>query len=704
MFDFFNIEISKLFKQSEQEMLDLHHPYVGTEHLLLALLKMSEEINNITLEYGLTYENFKKELINVVGTATKKSSYILYTPLLKKVIKNAVNNAMKKNEELSYRHLLASLLDEGEGIAIRVLIGMDIDIDELYEEVIDTKKDTPKLELLEIGKNLNEQVNMEEKLIGRDKELSYIIETLIRKDKNNPLLIGPAGVGKTAIVEELARRINKGLVPTKLNNKVIVALEMGSLVAGTKYRGEFEERLTKIIKELEHHPEYIIFIDEVHSMVNAGGAEGAINAADILKPYLARGVIKCIGATTTYEYNKFIANDKALARRFETISILEPTNEETKDILFKVKENYEKHYNIKIKNTDIEKIVDLTSKYIYDKKNPDKSLDVLDSVCALICLNKEQNEKINFYQKKLTALHTEKEKYIKENNFDEAIKIHKLEQKVRLKIDNLLKRKTQNITEEDIFEVISKKESIPVPKEKQRLLQLLNEELNQKIYGQDKAIEKVMNTLNEMFFKNDLPLSFIFNGKSGVGKTYMANLISKTLKMNIIKLDFSEYSSPSSISKLIGSTAGLIGYDDEVIINNLKYNPYSAIIIENYEYGSVEIKKLLDQILEEGIIKNAKGEDISFKNTIIFINTNVNKKTQVGFKENSNLEFNNQEITKLKDKVNNLIEFNNITKDIVCKYLIDNKIDIPKFVTNNYIEEGFKVVLQKLKNTHKLVN
>ncbi len=651
MFDFFNIEIGKLFKQSEQEMLSLNHPYVGTEHLLLALLKMAPDVKKLALSYGLTYENFRNELLLVIGSATKKTGYILYTPLLKRVIKRATDMAMEKKEELTYSHLYMAILEEGEGIAIRVLLGMDIDIEAMYEELSNSKNPTrTKLQLLEIGKNLNELVNPEEKLIGREKEIDYIIETLLRKNKNNPLLIGPAGVGKTAIVEELARRINQKLVPHNLKNKEIIMLEMGSLVAGTKYRGEFEERLTKIIKELEKNPQYILFIDEIHSMVNAGGAEGAINAADILKPYLARGTIKCIGATTTAEYNKFMANDKALARRFEKINIKEPTLKETTEILIKVKANYEKHYNLKIKDTALKEIVELTDKYIYGEKNPDKSLDVLDSVCAYMALKKEQNSPAKDYQKELLVLADAKKKYIQDNDFEGAMKIHHDEIKIKKQVAKLNNQPMPDITKDDIYYVISKKVSIPVPQEKTKLLANLTKALEKLEYPKE-VITDIISTLKEKYYDNLAPISFLFNNPDNTLSKNIIDLITQELKMNSLKLDFNDYASYPTLSKLLGSSAGYVGYDDEPIINNLKYNPYSCLVIDNYESGCVEIKKIVEQVLTNGLVKNAKGEEISFKNTIIIINTSLKQGAQMGFLAPAGKETNPEKMLTKIDKV-----------------------------------------------------
>ena len=340
MFDNYGLQIAEIFKEAENFRKNLKHPYVGTEHLMLALLKYENEVSKKLKIYDLTFEIFKNELVSIVGESSKESELNLYTPLLRRIIETATEDAIDNNNgEVTERHLFLALLEEGEGIAIRIMIGLDIDLDSLYEEfkMSLVKNAKNKLELMEIGNNLNKNVSNFEHVVGREEEIALVIEALLRKKKSNPLLIGKAGVGKTAIVEELARRINNNIVPAELENKTIVMLEMGALVAGTKYRGEFEERLNKIIKEVKDNKNIILFIDEIHTMINAGGAEGAINAADILKPYLARGDIKCIGATTTDEYYKSIYKDKALERRFYLIQVEEPSLEKAKKILEKIK-------------------------------------------------------------------------------------------------------------------------------------------------------------------------------------------------------------------------------------------------------------------------------------------------------------------------------------------------------------------------------
>ena len=684
MFDKYSLEISRIFKDAEEEMLELNHPYVGSEHLLLSLLKNSKVIANIANKNNLTYDNFKKELILVVGSSTKKSKYILYTPLLKRIINLSLEEANEKRIELNAIHLFKALLEEGEGIAIRLLYGMNIDLEKLYDEVKDNvKKNNKKLEIFNIGKNLMDITNMDEQVIGRDKEISLIIETLIRKNKNNPLLVGDAGVGKTAIVEELVRRIKKCEVPKILQDKKIVMLEMGSLVAGTKYRGEFEEKLTKLIRELENNPEIILFIDEIHTIVNAGGAEGAINASDILKPYLARGKIKVIGATTTGEYNKFILKDKALNRRFELIRVLEPNTNETINILKNVKINYENHYNIKISKENIKDIVYIANKYIVDKKNPDKSLDILDSVCAMKEVDSYTLNKINNLKKELKKIIVEKEEMVKKNDFKKALLLHNKEIFLEKKI-NRASLTSSKITKKDLYTLLSRKYNIPLLKYD---FNALEKYLNNNIIGQENAIEKIIDAIKN--HNNDLPLSLLLTGSTGVGKTQTVKLISKYLNMPLLKLDMSEYNNEISISRLIGASAGYIGYDDGAIFDKIKMEPYSCILIDEIEKASPQVLNLFLQILDEGIITNAKGETINFKNTYIFATSNVKGYKKIGFMEsnsNYNHEFSKELIARFKE----IIEFNDITLDNILYYLKLKNMENIDISNYDYRKIGFR--------------
>lgn len=701
MFDKYSFTISKIFKFAEEEMKVLHHPYVGSEHLLLSLLKNSKDVKEIARKYNLTYDNFKKELMLVVGSSSKASSYVLYTPLLKRVINLAMEDAKERKEELNSKHLFLALLEEGEGIAIRLLYGMNINLDSMYDELNEREdKSNQKLEILNIGKNLSDVINPDDILVGRDKELNLIIETLIRKNKNNPLLVGDAGVGKTAIVEELVRRINLKEVPKSLQNKRIIMLEMGSLVAGTKYRGEFEEKLTKVIRELENNPNIILFIDEIHTMVNAGGAEGAINASDILKPYLARGKVKIIGATTTHEYNKFILKDKALNRRFELIKICEPSILETEEILNKIKPSFEKHYNIKITQKNISDIVHLTNRYISDRRNPDKSIDILDSVCAMKEVSNKTSNIIDSYKYKKEEIIKLKEEMVKKNDFVRALEYHNEE----VKIDKILNKKmkqTIKITEQDILNLISRKCNIPIINKKSKYKELENFLLNNLI-GQDEAIKKIIK--NMINFDEDKPLSLLLTGSTGVGKTETVKLISKFLNINLLRLDMSEYNQDITINRLVGSSAGYVGYDDGAIFDAIKMEPFTCILVDELEKASPSVMNLFLQILDEGFVTNAKGEKIDFKNTMIFMTSNVKGTKKIGFMESSNTytnDFSKEFVARFTD----IIEFNDITEDMLEAYLKKNNIKDKSLVKEFDIHKnGFRGLKHFLTKESKIRN
>lgn len=644
MFDNYGIEIASIFKKAEKMRKSLKHPYVGSEHLLLAILDSENEVSKKLKFYGLTFDIFKSELIHIVGTSNKDTDFVLYTPLLKRIIENSTNDAIENNDgKVTERHLFLAMLEEGEGIAIRIMLGLDIDLDSIYEEfkfsLVGNKNS--KLEILEIGNNLNKSVDENENVIGREEEISLVIEALLRKKKSNPLLIGRAGVGKTAIVEELARRINKGLVPYELLGKTIVMLEMGSLVSGTKYRGEFEERLTKIIKEVMESGNIILFIDEIHTMINAGGAEGAINAADILKPYLARGDIKCIGATTTEEYYNSIYKDKALERRFYAIQVSEPSLEKTKEILLGVKEEYEHHHNLTITNENITDIVELSDKYIKSKSNPDKSIDLLDMICARQKVKGISFKELDTLNKKLESLKQEKREAIKNNDYDTATRCKEKENLLNLQLKKLSKTSENTFTKQDILETLEKKTNIPVLENKKELFINLKNNLQRNILGQDKAIQKILKNIWMKLNEDKKSLSLLLNGPSGVGKTETVKWISKSIKKsNLIRLDMSEYNLDTSVNKLIGVSAGYVGYEDAFIFRSVLDNPYSIILVDEIEKAHPRVLNLFLQIMDEGFVTSAKGEKIDFSNTMIFMTSNVVTSKSVGYmdKENNSLQ------------------------------------------------------------------
>lgn len=689
MYNNYNLEVSKIFKGAEKLMMELNHSYVGTEHLLLSMLKNNEEIKDLLNRYCLTYDDFLDELQLLVKEETSKKSTCIYTPLLKRVIKNAFD--ISKCNTIKPIDLLVSLLEEGEGIAIRIMAGIGIDIDKLYDEIkIKSKKNNPKLEIYNIGKDLTEYTT-DDLLIGREKEINLIIETLLRKNKNNPLLIGDAGVGKSAIVEELARRIKDGNVPNKLKNKKIVSIEMSSLVAGTKYRGEFEEKLNKVIKEVENNPEIILFIDEIHTLSNAGGAEGAINASDILKPYLARGKVKLIGATTINEYNKFIAKDKALSRRFEIIKVNEPNIEETIEILSKIRPSFEHHYNIKISEDNIKEIVSLTNKYILDRFNPDKSLDFLDSICAMKEVESSKEKDISLLKNKLANIIKKKENMVKKNNFEEALNLRKIEIEINEKISK--EENTPNkITNTDIKEVLLRKVNIPSIKNDWNSL---NNYLKNQIIGQNEAIDEIINTLK--FKEDDMPVSILLTGSTGVGKTKTVKEIATYLKLPLIRLDLSEYNEPISINRLIGSSAGYIGYDDENIFDKVRMHPNAIILLDELEKAHPSVINLFLQILDEGFVTNAKGEKIDFKNTYIFMTSNACIDIKIGFLKNK-ANYQNSFSKEFLARITQTINYNNITIDNIKEYLSKKGIKDYSIIKDfDYENQGFRGLDKYLK-------
>lgn len=690
MFNNFGINISNLFKVAEKERYELKHPYVGTEHLLLAILKCDEELKSFLSKYNLTYDNFKKELILVVGTSSKSTTINLYTPMLKRVINTAISNSKEKcNGVVSSKELLLAIIEEGEGIAIRLLLGMGIDTDIIYSKLNDNIKSNKKLEIFEVGVLLNSNINMNEQVIGRDKEIDSIIETLLRKKKNNPLLIGDAGVGKTAIVEEFVRRIEKKEVPEDLFDKKVVSLEMGALVSGTKYRGEFEEKLTKIIKELENNPDIILFIDEIHSMVNAGGAEGAINASDIFKPALARGDVKCIGATTTEEYQRYFQKDKALMRRFEVINICEPNNEETKDILYKIKNEYETHHNVNITDDNINLIVSLTDKFIRNKKNPDKSIDFLDSVCSRVkSLNNYNVIKKDFYNK-LSKLREEKEKAVSSNDYDKAVLIYSEEVNINNKLNSNLSKLKYNISEKDIIEVLENKTNMVFTLDKMKFLDNIKVNVNSKLFNLENETNMICELIKNNLINKMGCLKVYLEGGKYLGKSSLVKIIGESFpKANYIRIDLSEFRSSTDINKLIGTTQGYIGYGDEHLLSRVKNNNFNIIHFDNYSLCHDNVKELIKEILKEKCIRDNLGEKIYFDNSFIFITDDIIKKSSVGFsnEQGENVE---SELYGLVDKV---IKFKSLDKKTVLNYLDKYEIEDKDEILNkcNYEIYNYK--------------
>ncbi len=690
MFSKFSEEAQKILLNAKKEMSNLKHPYVGSEHLLLAILYNKDSEVAIKLnDYNINYNNFKEEVIRVIGKGTLTNNWFLYTPLLKRIIESATIECKdNKDKEVTPLHLFLALLEEGDGVAIRILMGMNIDVDALYDEfsnnlVAKKGKNKRKLMIEEYSIDLNKKcINNEiDPVVGRDEEINNVIEILSRRNKNNPLLIGEAGVGKTAIVEELANRIVMDLVPPNLKNKRILSVAMASLVAGTKYRGEFEERINKLLKEVEDNDDIILFIDEIHTLVGAGGAEGAIDASNILKPALARGKIKVIGATTIEEYSKYLEKDKALDRRFQKVKVVEPDTIKTKDILIKLKPLYESFHNTKISEEIIDYIIEVSDKYIYHRKFPDKAIDILDEVCARTVLLKDTKaEKIERLKQQLKLIIKNKKEAIVKEQFEEATKLKTEQNKLETKINNLCLKENQTsnpkvITKKMVMDVVTAKTTIPIFEDENANKKIINlsTHLKKKIKGQDKAIDIICDFTKkkQLGFIESKVHSFLFVGKTGMGKTQLVKEYAKELydKNGFIRIDMSEYKEAHSVSKIIGSPPGYVGYDeDNYLLEKIRNNPYCVILLDEIEKASQDVIKLFLQILDEGRIKDSKGVEVAFDHTIIFMTSNLGcTGYSMGFNENkTNLitsSLNDYFGVEFINRIDDIVIFENLTED-----------------------------------------
>ena len=691
----------------KKEMSELKHPYVGSEHLLLAILHNKDlMITKELLKIDLTYERFREELINIVGIGKKSNDMYLYTPLLKRVFNNVIMNNKGEDRLIEVDDIFISLLDEGEGVANRILLGMNIDIDYLYEKFIKkfnfNKKSIKKKMLLEeFAVDMNSRYKLYDPVIGRDNEVDRLIEILLRRTKNNPVLIGDAGVGKTAIVEEFVRRIEEGKVPKKLRNCRVFSLSLSSLIAGTKYRGEFEERINQVIEELVSDKDVIIFIDEIHTLVGAGGAEGAIDASNILKPYLARGDIQVIGATTKEEYKKFIESDKALDRRFQKINIDEMSIEQTKDVLFNIRDLYSKYHNVSISDEIIDNIIYLCDKYVHYGKFPDKAIDIFDEVCAKSSIIEDDNDKkIRMYNEELNKIRLKKNEFIVENNFKEASIYRKKELTLEKKYNQLnFDEHAKDVLLDSLYEVVYGKTGIPV----KRLLSFNKEDiinrLNRVVIGQEDVINNMCDIVDKVSkSNNNVPLSLLLVGKSGIGKTFLEKEYSKLFynEKSIIKLDMSEYSDDSSISKILGVNAGYVGYKDLVsLCDKVRRNSYSVLFINNMEYASRKVLQLFSSILEDGYLIDSSNEKVDFRNTVLFFETNYGC-------EQSNIGFSTSNVDSLliKDvigeemfsKFSGIFRFRDMNREDIIKIINSRGVLSPKLVDKIVEESNYKRV------------
>lgn len=713
MFVNFSEETKHLIKQAVRQKEELKHPYVGSEHLFLSVLKDSK-LKEVLKKNKVTYEDFKQKLISMVGIGSKTSEFTLYTPLLKRVLENSVIEAREENNKsVTPEIIIISILEEQDGIAYSILKSMKINIDKLYFDIKGMKsvKNNKKRKLLleEQGSDLV-KLAREKKIdpvIGREKEILKTIEILLRRKKNNPILLGPAGVGKTAIVEGIANIMATDTCPDYLKNKRLISLNIFELVSGTKYRGEFEEKMKTLIRELEENQDIILFIDEIHTMVGAGGAEGAIDASNIFKPALARGNIRIIGATTLNEYKKYIEPDAALSRRFQSVIIEEPKTSDVINILKKIKPLYEKFHNISISNKLIEDIVNLSNMYLTNRFEPDRSIDILDEVCAKASIfeTKEDKKRKSLLKRKSMIL-TKKNKALIDNDFKTAYELKKEENKVEEELSKI-KIFKKTVSKKDIIEVIKAKGNLNCFMEevsKTSFYEELKNKLKSIIYGQDDNIDKLINSLRKKdILKKKCCHSVMITGNKGTGKTFLAENYAKNIvsEKNIIRIDAQEYYDHHMISKLIGTTAGYLGYDNKNnIFEKLKEHPSSVLIIDNYDDGCEEFKNIFNRILEYGYIEDASGFKIDFTNsTIVFIFDDTENESKLGFNK---LNAKNND-NKLIKNISVVLEMKPINKELSKKIIKDNIKSVMQKYPQVFIDYDKKIediIYNKIKDNN----
>jgi len=658
MYARFTERAQKVLALAQEEASRLNHPGVGTEHILLGLIREGEGIAAKALQMlGVQADKVQQEIERMVGRGQTPVTAMTYTPRAKKVIELSIDEARKLGHSyVGTEHLLLGLIREGEGVAARVLANMNVNLNKARQQVLqllggdamdiagdkDASVGTPTLDSLARDLTQMARDGKLDPVIGREKEIERVIQVLSRRTKNNPVLIGEPGVGKTAIAEGLAQRIVTGDVPETLRNKRVMVLDMGTVVAGTKYRGEFEDRLKKIMDEIRQAGNVILFIDELHTLIGAGGAEGAIDASNILKPALARGELQCIGATTLDEYRKHIEKDPALERRFQPIMVDEPSPEEALEILKGLRDRYEAHHRVKITDEALEAAVKLSDRYISDRFLPDKAIDLIDEAASRVRLRTHTAPpNLKELEQKLEKVRSEKDAAVQSQEFELAASLRDEEQKIKEELERLKEtwQKTQQlddvrVTAEDIAHIVSSWTGIPVQQlqqdESERLLNL-EKILHERVIGQDEAVEAVAKAIRRARAGLKDPKrpigSFIFLGPTGVGKTELARALAEALfgdEDALIRIDMSEYMERHSTSRLVGSPPGYVGYEEGgQLTEKVRRKPYSVVLLDEIEKAHPEVFNILLQVLDDGRLTDGKGRTVDFRNTVIIMTSNV---------------------------------------------------------------------------------
>ena len=736
----------------------LGHRYIGTEHILYGLAKEENGVAKKVLEkQNITAEEIKNKIEEFIGKDEPIEEVIDFTPRTKKVIEISFLEARKQGYNLiGTEHILIGILKEGDSLATRILLSLDTNMAKLYNEIIDVINEGDNIidENKESGQKNNSNIKKgsynktptlnqygedltikakEGKLdpiIGRNEEINRVLQILSRRTKNNPCLIGEPGVGKTAIAEGLAEKIVVGDVPEILKEKRVVTLDISGMVAGAKYRGDFEERIKKALEEVKKAGDIILFIDEIHTIVGAGAADGAIDAANILKPLLARGEIQLVGATTLNEYRKYIEKDAALERRFSPVTVSEPTSEDTVKILKGIRDKYEAHHNVKISDEAINAAVNLSIRYINDRFLPDKAIDLIDEAASKARLNcYTEPENLRKMQEEIEEIKKDKEEAVINQKFEEAAKLRDEERKLKdtyekeqTKWKNKNTKSVTLIKEENIAEVIANSTGIPVNKitqDENKKLKNLEKELHKRVIGQNEAVEAVSKAIRRgrVGLKDPKrPIgSFLFLGPTGVGKTELSKALAENLfgdEKSMIRIDMSEYMEPHSVAKLIGAPPGYVGFDEGgQLTEKIRRKPYAVILFDEIEKAHPDVMNILLQILEDGRLTDSQGRTVNFKDTVIIMTSNlgarlITDKKSLGF-INEDKKDNEKQYEETKKEVMEVVKkelrpefINRIDEIIVFHKLEDEEITkiielMLKEVENRLEEQSYNVKIDK---------